>query len=387
MDGAPAASEASPQAQSEQPPVADTTQPKTDGTIPADGKPVASPELFAKICAEHPDLDPSNPVYKRVLQRIADKEAYIERLQSAAGTILATKPDGALPAPTVATVTLADLESQIGKEFTPPEPPPAAAAPPATTPAAAPQPPGVFRFGDIGDGWKDTDDAYTAVNEAWAAGDLAKVHDVETAIFRRRAASILLPAIEQMMEDRLDARLKKFAETDLGDVIPQVRQTVDRQRDEAARADAISRLRSMPEFKDIDAMLQETGGPPIRFNGREWPNTPLNQIFAANEGLLRMRIQDPNPEKARRLTHLNRYALAARLYKQQQTANSVDPAKAQALLDAGAALQQKSEQDRTRQAMNAGTGATGTGAHIPPGSLVQEINNSVGAISIASLLK
>jgi len=371
----------------QQPAVAEPAQPVA-GIPPVAEKPIASAELFAKVCAEHPGLDQSNPDHQRVLKRIADSQAYIEHLRSAAGTILATRPGDVVATPAVPSVTLADLEQQIEQEFKPPEPAqPVAAASPVTTPAAPQPQQGPMRFDDIGDEWKGATDAYKAVNDAWAEGDLAKVNACEAALFRRRVAFDLMPQLNSIIEERVNNRLKSFAEKDLGDVLPDMRQSASRQKEDAARTSAISQLRGAPEFKDIDVLMKDTGGPPLRIDGQEWPNTPLNQILAENPGLRRMKLDDPNPEKARRLTYLNRYALAARLYKQQQSAQVVDPAKAQALLDAGAALQAKEAADRTRQAMNAGPGATGIGAGTGEKSLVQEINSSVGANSFASLFK
>lgn len=322
--------------------------------------------LMQKFAQEH-GLDLNDARDKKLAQRLADKELFIQKLrgeQGAKGQQNSTE-DGV-----AALMRELRGEDQKGAEQVKPVEQPAVAA---TPPAAGPT-------DDVGASWKTPADAYNALNEAWNKGDLEAVTQVENAMFTRRFAEVV-PQIQEYVQQRVQELLKE----QLGDVVPAMRETVAARKQAEAIEYAVEKLSSVKGFEGVAELDKEIDGDPITFNGQEFRNTPMNRILAENPWILSIQERHADPDTAARLTNLARYQAAFKLHQ----GSKVSSGQAKALVDAGKKMEARSKQDRTRQSLNGGAGA---GTSLTPsqgktGSYVQdELLGMDEPTSFASLL-
>jgi hypothetical protein len=99
-----------------------------------------------------------------------------------------------------------------------------------------------------------------------------------------------------------------------------------------------------------------------------------------------MRITETHsdPSKAQRKTYISRYKLAYQIYK--QGAAGVPASIAGKLVEAGRESKERESNDRARQTLNAGKGASGLGEKPSKESYVNSLNNLPGEVSFGSLL-
>ncbi len=362
----------------DQPP-AETTPPKETVPDAPGAKPAAArPEVEALIqeFAKEYGVDANDPDQRRHLKRLADKELWIRSLQEKNEDLKRQlgKPAEGQPGDAGAE-GLTEFERNLLAEEQGTEKgdePGAPAGPPA---AALPARPGQTAVGDIGDSWQSPVDAYRAVQEAWGnegrEPDLAKLDAIDTALFFRRLTAIGLPAMKALTR----TEVKRMLQEELGDVLPDVRTSVRQRRLETSRQTATSELSKVAEFKDIIPKLFEVQeGAPVVYDGREFPNSPLNQILVEHPEIMNIRMDHEDANTAETLTFLSQYRAVARIYKQRQQQASVDAGKARKLLDAGARLHEREQHDRARHGINAGAGATGLGTASSPESYVKRLN-------------
>lgn len=356
----------------EQPPPA----PEAVETPDDPAKAAARDELIQQF-AKETGLSPDDPNQRKTLKRLADKELFIRKLQADNETLKGT----GVPRPGDAPEFITEFEK--AEQPKPTEEPPAkpvatTAPPPANTEAS--------KYGDIGDEWKTPEDSLTALNEAWSKNDLKGVHEVETARLRRNFDAVIAPPLFAFIDKMLEARFKAFAEKDLGDVLPQVRQTVAQQRLADDREFAVDQLRKAG-MADIDALFAVEDGPPIKFDGQEFPNTPLNRLLVKHPEIMQISVPDADRSKAQRKTFIARYRLAYQLHR-QAAPPPVSAEVAKELVKQGEVIANGKESERARQALNSGTGASGLGGEkAGTGGYVSELNNLPGEISFSSLLK
>jgi hypothetical protein len=182
----------------------------------------------------------------------------------------------------------------------------------------------------------------------------------------------------------LDARLKGFVEKDLGDVVPEVRRTVADRRIAQDRDFAIDQLRKAGA-EHIDKLFVAEDGPPINFDGEDFPNTPLNRILARFPQILQITAQHADPAKAARQSFIARYKMAYQIYQQESAGHSTETAKQ--LVQAGRESKERESKDRARQAINAGSGKSGVGTDKSASkSYVGHLNSLPGEVSTSSLL-
>jgi hypothetical protein len=373
------------------PPASEETTPATDE---AKG-PEEAPETPAKEArreeliqqyAKEWGVNPNDPNQRKALKRVADKELFIEHLK---GQIASGKP--AQEATATAGEPLTEFEKSLIAAADAETAPPArteTAPPPQTdgTKTTADAPRG---YGDIGDTWTKAEDGYTALNEAWQAGDLTKVRDIETAMFVRRADAILYPVLNSIVDQRVEAKVQAALQRDLGDVVPEVRRTVEQARSMANRDFALAEIAKLPGLDTVGSLFQETEGPPIVFRGVEYPDTPMNRVFAENPDLLDIRVTHDSkgrpldPQKAEQATFIKRYKQAARIHQMKQ--QGIDPKKANELVRAGEQVNERRNADRTRQALNSGAGATGRGADKGSDSYVKGLMQVPGEVPFSDL--
>lgn len=343
--------------QSEAPGV-DEPQPEQQTQAEQETAPAATDATrLQQLIAEHAaklKIDPNDPNFSGILKQLADKDLYIEQLK-------AGKPPEAPAQPTADYLT--EYEKELFKEQDPSAEQPQQTATPPVQPGqtAAPAP---IPLGDIGDTWKGPDDAYAALNQAWAAEggpDLKRVNDIEVAMFTRRALEVV-PQILQRMPQQIAQRIvqqalgQNFMET-----LPEIQETFRSHRTQQDAEFAVAELKKNQNYSDLDKLYEKEGDGEIEVFGQTVPNTPLNRIIKANPWIteIQPRGDVKDPRAAARLGHMNRLRAVHQIFRaEQQAKNAIDPKQAQVLVDAGRKVQERTNGERTRQALNAGSGAT-----------------------------
>lgn len=243
-------------------------------------------------------------------------------------------------------------------------------------------PPG---YGDGFDDWTGPADAYRALDAAWQEQtpgqppDYARIAAIDNAMFARRlsASMPILQHIAQQMAEQYFTR-------QYGDVLSMASD----QRKDMNRDYAIQQLEQNPTARSFMKSLfeEEAGSEPIQFDGESFPNTALNRVIVQNPWILRINRDHPNPDLAERLTWLDRYkAVISQLRKQGE---SVTPAQAKEILNAGKQMQARESQDRARQQVNAGATATGRGTGRSEDRWVQPdlLKDVPGSLTLQDLL-
>jgi len=189
----------------------------------------------------------------------------------------------------------------------------------------------------------------------------------------------ILPLLSSIVQNQMGQQFQ----SQFGDVMPAINETVALARSNRARDAAVSDLET-GGFKGLRDLMKPGQGV-IKFKDPdtghigEFPNTPLNAILARHPEILSIKRDHKDPETALRLTMTAIYRQAMRIHQGQ----SVKPENAQRLLKAGQAIEQKRQQDRTRQTLNAGPGATSRGGSKGDDFLA----NQIGGSKVSKLFK
>jgi len=351
-------------------------RPAPEETAPPAGELPTVEQLIAEFAQEHPDLDPQNPNHQKVLKRLADKELFIRKQQA---KILGEARNGAPKetAPEELTAFERALQADASKTDKPAEKAPETAP---DKPAAAQ--PERMKFGDIGDSWQSPKDAYAALGEAYQANDIDKAKEIEDAMFARRyfeMAQRTMPSLQSLIE--------RIVEQRYGTTLRPVQEQLEDDRIAQLRGEVVGELKATKGNEDIEDLLTPDDKEPVlEYEGMQFPNNAINRAFAAHPELLEIRATHKDPAVADRLTLTKQFRAAASYARLEGNRNNLDPAKAQQLVDAGKTLAQKAEQDRVRQGLNAGNGATGLGSNAAPTSFVKGLSPS-GEISFSSLFQ
>jgi hypothetical protein len=385
---------------------AQEAQSATESTVPQGEATADAPS------PEQPTGDqPSDPEFDALLQKIAGEEQWdlndptdraaaekaAKREQRLLNEKAATDPGQAEAA------TLTEIERQLFGESEPAQPAKEAVQPQQEQqPPVQPQAPG--KYGDIGDEWKDFGDAFTAEMNEWTAVSkamesgaqpsaalFAKLHQIRHADFIRRLDSVY-PVIMQNVQRIAEQITDKRMESQLGDVLGDVRQSVEERRLATAKEQALSDLEKATGFEKIRELYKDEGGK-VQMRDPETgkfvsaPNTPLNRILQSNPDILNIEVSRDRsgnplpPAMADRLTYIARLRAAYRILSAQR----VNPQTAQALVDAGRQDAVRRQQDRARQALNSGSGASTRGAGTEAKGLVDELAAHGGGKSFSSL--
>lgn len=285
-------------------------------------------------------LDPNNPAHRQALKELMaatkrnqDKDAYIQKL----------KDDGL-------TDWERSLQQQAQQQTEQPKPDQQQAQQQADRPVPA------IRFNDGFDHLTNFKDFYQREVEAWnRAGetkDFSEVNAVQHAAFVRRLAEtgpqMLGPMIDQLVQQRLD----EFAEKNLGDVVPAVRQTIEQRRVQEAQDFALQQLLGTKDgfADDWKVMTKPTSDQLLE--GR-FQDTPLNRILGENPWIQKIRETDSDPKTALIKTNLAQLRAARALFRKQQQ-SGITPEKAKALMQNGAEQAERKLKDRGRQQLNSG---------------------------------
>jgi hypothetical protein len=325
--------------------------------------------LMQKFAKEH-ELDLNNPSQRKLAKRLADREVTYRKQQEEIAKLK------------TATV---DYDAEFKKEL---DGPPKEAAKPeevkatpdeTRTPAPAERKPLTYR--DIGEPFENDDEAFSALNDAWRDGDFKKVERIDGARFNLQFVNKAVPFIQRMM----DARLDSFRQRDLAADLQPVRETVQERMESRAKDAAIQQLRKLPAFKDLHEEMFKPEGEDILYHGEAVDNSPINRILIEYGGLQKIHVDDPDPFKAAARTHLLRFTEAAKIYAQQKKSSAITGTKAKELVATGAKMaQRESGNERVRQALNSGPGASG---RTPPAkqNYAKDLQDLEGSASLSRL--
>jgi hypothetical protein len=328
----------------------------TGSTESEDGSADADIEALIQQFAKEHHLDLEDEHQKLIAKRLADKEAMIQKLQKGAAATGAKESKN----------YLADFQKKLDGEAA------AAAEDTEETPEVTPTeklkeevvaaPSDRLKLNDIGDVWENGEQAAEAYNAAWQEGNYRKASEIETSLFKRRMLSIGLPFTMMAMEKRLESFKSELLQKDLGDVLPSVRRSVQQEQQSQAHEMAVTELKSIPGLKPIvDTMFDADSEEPLIVDGEKFPNSPLNRVLAENDELLKINVEHKDPIKAKALTLHARFLAAAKLIKAGQN-KGISRDEAKDLVRTGATIAKRENgQDRVRQGLNAGSGATGLG--------------------------
>jgi len=307
-------------------------------------------ETFIQNEAASAGLDPSDPNHRKVLKRIFDSQAHIRTLESERSKT----PEQATPSEQEILEKPTEFEQQaLGLQ-----PPPQAAAPeqPGQSGQATPRSHGdlpltqygQLALGDVGDEWKEPADGYYAQNAAWQGalsegGSFKDVIAVDNSMFTRRLYG---------NEDHIRNMVTK----QIREQFPELLTVSHRTRMDQDREFALGQLEKAG-LKDIRDMFKaEANGQPITFNGIQFDNSPFNQIVQKNPWLLDLRKTHSDPRKAEQLSAIAKVRVAYAMWKrgiQNGAKPAVAPAQVQQIMQNGAEMARRQQQERARQGINA----------------------------------
>lgn len=343
--------------------------------VAQDEQPEGNQELLAEV-AKAEGLDLNDPGQRAFAEKLAAREQKIRDLEA---------EKTGLGAPDEYALTEFERDA-LGAEAEPQAQtaPPEQAAPAGQQPNAGPP-----RYGDIGDNWKGWNDAYNAEAQAWTdiskaveAGqtpNMDNLNAIKHAQFVRMADNILIPHIGARIPVLVRQEAEKLIQERFGEVMPQIMESIQERRFTAAKESALTDLEKMKGFEKVRD-LYKSGEGKVKFrdphSGQEedFPNTPLNRIISKNPDILNIQVTHKDPAIAQRLTITARLRAAMRYHNAQRIA----PAAAKNIMAAGAKAATKAAADRTRQGLNAGSGAGTSSNGAKATGLLDELQNIPG---------
>lgn len=317
--------------------VEEPTESATESTERADSKEARILEL-----AKEHGLDPK--AHRKALEllvlqekRISDKDAYIGTLSQADAWLTDFEKSLKEGQP--------DTAAQAKKEEAP--------APRQPLPFS---PSGPIRLGDVGDAWVSPADAAKDLYDAFADQNTAKAAQIQEAWFSRQMMGTM-PHLLQFVQGMVQDHINQFREKEFGEVRQTVEQAKQARMRDRAYDQAVADLTAKPALKQLWDEMNKVSGE-FEFNGQAWPDKPLNRILAEHPGILKIRVDDKDPEIAARRTAIEQYREAMRIFAKQKAA-TLTPKKAEALVTAGTEqAKREAGKERARQKLNA-SGARG----------------------------
>ena len=330
----------------EQPPA--TEQP-AEGTPAPPADPVEA--LIQQFAKEH-GADPTDPSQRKWLKRMADKELHIQKLQ---GERAQPQEDILTPFERELAAEAKKAEEAARQTQQPPVTQPPNGQPAARTATEA-------REGAVPQALFNTPaEYYKLQSEAFTSGDTEKLFALDREAYLRNAADFVFPYVSRQIEEvqkAFDERIEKAIEDRLGDVLPAVRQQVEIGKLNDARNFALDQLAQVKGMENVrDLFKAETGATPLEYNGEKYPDTPMNRAIRDNPWIMHIQRDHDDPATAAKLTFIARFQAAWKYANSKK----VDPETAQNLVQAGQQMAERKIDDRTRQSLNAGRGATTSG--------------------------
>lgn len=339
----------------------DATEAETEGEETPEAEPEAATTARAeriKALAAELGLDANDPAHRKTLVRLAAAEKRIADSQTEIQRLRSSETESAEDWQT-------DLERELyGKK--PPEKPAdkketvAAEAAPATRAGA---PVFVDESGqpDIGhkSNWRTWPDAYRDRSEAYEKGDVDRVIQTEAAMFRRQAHEIVMPQVERMIEDRF----RDLKQTELGEVLPVMKNAVAERREQSYLSLAASEIRKNSKLDAvIQEMLKPEEGDPVNLNGETVPRNALNRLLAENPWVQDIVKKHQDQHTAGVLTFIERYRVLAGIYQKEKARDTAKSGALKNAVKAGVEMTKRSQTAQARARINQGAAKGGTAA-------------------------
>lgn len=350
----------------------------------------SDPDAVLRQLAKETGIDLNDPVQGKALRDLASTQKFRDFLDSKINDRNAAQ--GQPKTPEDAELTDIERELLAEQQQAQTEQPVAESTQDATAaPAGEPQAPKPWFPGDVGHEWKSPKDAYAALNEAWQADDLDKVAAIEDSKFARQFSGMAAPVVQRMAEQVAERIVQqRLQQLGINEVVPVVQQQLQAQRETDARESAIAQLEKIDGFKDIRKMFEvdDAANPTLKFKGQEFPNTPMNRLAVENPDVTKIQFDHKDPQKARTATLAARYRQIARIHNSTQKVKAaISPETAEKLVEAGAQIRQKQSDDRVRQSVNSGNGASVRGTKPREESYVRSALRTTGEMELADLFK
>jgi len=211
----------------------------------------------------------------------------------------------------------------------------------------------------------------------------------------------MMPDVDRMAQQKAEA----IFQAQFGDVLPTLRQTAAQRQAEESHSFAVSELEKAG-LENIREVVTPLGAQPLVIDGREYDDTPLNRMLSEFPEITQISVTHDQsgrpypPQVAERLSRLERYRAAARLWARvspgmaqttpppQPTGTpQPNPAAVQEAFQAGLAAGNKGEADRARQGLNAGGNATSLGGQAKPANTLYQDWQASGPINISSIFR
>lgn len=328
-------------------------------------------------------LDPSNPEDLKTIRRMAEQERYIAKLKGGKVDEPAAEEgeeEQATDEESQSEVKLTEFERELLNISDEPK---KTEEKQESKVNDKPQPQGQSPNFDH---WRDPRDAYQDLTNAWSEAqqavaegkppDFQKINQIESALFGRRLEAMGLPEMMQQVA-------KHVLQQELGDVIPDVRQSATLNRIASTKEFAIQQLKKTEGYEGIERMFVATDGPPIKIEGDEYPDTPFSRAVAKAPWILDIRKQDPSGDRTKsdRLTMIARIRAAHDVLKTGVTGKA-----AKKLVEAGAKLAGRAGADPARQGLNSGSGTNSLNPSSGgSGRYAEELLGTEGPLSLADL--
>lgn len=344
-------------------------------TAPQQAEPTVE-VLMEEFRQQHPEAS------ETVIKRMADKELHIRKQSREITALLArvTRKEEPAAAPAAPADNLTPFERSLRTPAQPEQVPVQQLAlqqQPVAQPAAEQHP-------EMPEYLRTPEAAYNEFANAMAEGNFARAHEVQQNIFQLQMRAFA-PNIQQLVH----TEAQRLVQEQLGDVIPAMRQQTAERQVEANREFAIQQL-EQGGLQDIRTMFKADSDQPLVVDGQEYDNTPMNRAMLQYPWLTNIVVPHQNPAIAQRLTLIERYRAAGTLAKAQQPAGQpagaqqtqapgIPADQARQLMAAGAEQARREQEDRARQQMNSGPGATGATGAVAR-SFIDEIGGGRSAI-------
>lgn len=306
------------------------------------------------------NLDPKNPDDLKTLRSFAEKEIYIRELKSRVSGDSPEKPEGD---------PLDDLKRSLLEPET--EEPEAAAEPPVAHQQNGQAQEG-YQLGEVSKDWRSWNDAQKDLSAAWSRTnkegqpdpDYDRISAIQNDQFFHQFGQLAMPRVMEAVQ--------RYFEDRVGSYMPEIQSIAESRSAEANNQFALSELTKVTG-DDYSVLVKPLDGPPVVINGKEYQNTPFTQAVKESPGILKIRVLNDDPIKADRLTKIEQYEEAMRHYKRSQKASE----ESRQAMEAAQAVEKRTQEQRTRQSLNAG-GGSGKSLNEggTPKSYVEELNSS-----------
>jgi hypothetical protein len=183
--------------------------------------------------------------------------------------------------------------------------------------------------------WKDENEAYATLEEAWNNGDKETYQKADMAIWHRNFQAVIPHVVQPLVKELQELR------SIVQEIAPDYREKkaiaqATEASTHAARTlvyDAAGKIRAgMDQFLNMWDAPKD--GATVILGGVAQPATPINTILAKHSWIGDIQDSDPNPIARERKTFAKRFMAAYQIFRNQQVTPLTNSAAAQ-IFDAG----------------------------------------------------